>query len=115
MAPDPCLALAAMHHRVPAMLSLDLQRSLGREIVQKCAAFDFRLNDVAVHSVVEIGVTAKQLRAGVHRRVPLTYLEYKPVVHYGKCHWYQQPPPGNSTSNLLPGESAREYHARPVP
>jgi hypothetical protein len=56
-----------MHHRVPAVLGLDLQHRTGGKVFEKCAAFDLRLHDVAVHTIVEIGVTAKELGAGVHQ------------------------------------------------
>ena len=79
MTPNPGLAPTAVHHRVPAVLGLDLQHGPGREVLEKRAAFDLRLDDVAIHFIVEIGMTTKELRAGVHR-VPLYALldEYKP-------------------------------------
>ena len=67
MAPNPGLALTTMHDRVPAVLSLDLQHGLGGKIVEKCSAFNLRLHDVAIHLIVEIGMAAKQLRAGIQR------------------------------------------------
>ena len=66
MAPNPGLPLPAMHYGVAAMLSLYLQGGPRRKIVEKCSAFNLRRDDVAIHLVVEIGVTAKQRRTGVH-------------------------------------------------
>jgi hypothetical protein len=70
MTPYPGLAATAMHHRVPAVLGLDLKHGPGRKVLEKRAAFDLRLDDVAIHFIVEIRMTTKELRAGVHR-VPL--------------------------------------------
>jgi hypothetical protein len=70
MTPYPGLAATSVHHRVPAVLGLDLKHGPGREVFEKRAAFDLRLDDVAIHFIVEIGMTTKELRAGIHR-VPL--------------------------------------------
>jgi len=56
-----------MHHRVAAVLGLYVQCGPGGKIVKEGPAFNLRRNDVAIHFVVEIGMTAKQLRTGVHR------------------------------------------------
>jgi len=50
------LALATSHDRVPTVLGLDLQNTFRREIAQKDAAIDFRLNDVVVHFIAQIGM-----------------------------------------------------------
>ena len=68
MAPNPGFALSAMHHRVPAVLGLNLQHGFSREIVEKGSAFDFRFDDVVVDGIVEIGMAAKELWAGMHQR-----------------------------------------------
>src|ERR1700730_13922128 len=67
MAPNPGLAPATMHDCVPAVLGLDLQHGPGRKVVEKCSAFNLRLHDVAIHLIVEIGMTAKQLGTGIQR------------------------------------------------
>ena len=65
--PNPGLALTAMHDCVPAMLGLYLQSGPGRKVVEKGSAFNLRFDDVVVHGVVEIGMAAKELRAGMHQ------------------------------------------------
>ena len=50
------LALTASHDRVPTVLGLDLQNTLGREIAQKDATVDFRLNDVVVHLIAQVSM-----------------------------------------------------------
>jgi len=67
MPPNPGLALPAMHHGIAAMLRLYLQGGPCWQVVEKSSPFNLRGHDVAIHLVVEIGVTAKQRRAGVHR------------------------------------------------
>jgi hypothetical protein len=59
-----------MHHGVAAVLSLYVQRGPGRKIVEEGSAFDLRRDNVAIYFVVEIGVTAKQLRTGVQPGPP---------------------------------------------
>jgi hypothetical protein len=67
MTPDPSLALTAMHDGVPSMLGLYLESGPGRKIVEKGSAFNLRFDDVVIHGVVEIGMAAKELRAGMHQ------------------------------------------------
>jgi len=67
MSPNPGFALSAMHHGVAAVLGLYLQRGPGGKIVEKGSTFDFGSDNVAIHFVVEIGMTAKQLRTSVHQ------------------------------------------------
>lgn len=55
-----------MHHGVATVLSLDLERGPRGEIVEKGSAFNLRRDDVVIHVIVEIGMTAKQLRTGMH-------------------------------------------------
>jgi hypothetical protein len=73
MTPYPRLAATAVHDGVPAVLGLDLEHGTSREVFEKCSAFDLRLDDVAIHFIVEIRMTTKELRAGVHR-VPLCFV-----------------------------------------
>ena len=72
MTPNPGFATTAVHDCIPAVLGLDLKHGPGREVFKKRAAFDLRLDDVPIHFIVEIRMTTKELRAGVHRvpRVP---------------------------------------------
>jgi hypothetical protein len=70
MARYPGFALATMHHRVPAMLGLDLQRSRSWKIVEKSSAFDLRLHDVVIHFIIEIRMTAEKMRATMHPASP---------------------------------------------
>src|SRR5450755_2615165 len=46
-------------HRVAMVLGLNLEHSRGRQIVEKHAPFNFRLHEVVVHFIGEVGMRAE--------------------------------------------------------
>ena len=55
---------------IEMMLGLNLENGLGRKIFQENAAFDFRLNDVAVDLIAEVEVRHERRQVG-HGKVML--------------------------------------------
>ena len=56
MAGDESLAAAENHGGVAMVHGLDFEDGGGREVVEEDSAFDFRLDDAAVHFVGKVGV-----------------------------------------------------------
>ena len=63
MAGDKSFAAAQKHSRVAVVHGLDFEDRRGRKIVEKNAAFDFRLDDAAVDFIRQIGVRVKHTLA----------------------------------------------------
>jgi hypothetical protein len=109
-----------MHHSVAAVLRLYAQGGPRGKVVEEGSAFDLRSDDVAIHGVIEIGMTAKQLRTGVHPS-PLRSgshyqrLEYKPAVHSADGPRYQPTLDQSRRFKTLACQKRAKYHARPVP
>ncbi len=59
MSRDQRMVIVQEHNLVTVMLGLNLQHSSGWQIVEEHAPFDFRVHDVSIHFIAEIGVTAE--------------------------------------------------------
>ena len=55
---------------IKMMLGLDLENGFRRKVFEENAAFDFRLNDVAVDLIAEVEVGRERRQVG-HRKVML--------------------------------------------
>ena len=60
---------ATMHHRIPAML-VWICTSLAPEDRRESSAFNLRLDDIVIHFIIEIRMTAEKMRGGVHPSAP---------------------------------------------
>src|SRR4026208_2194377 len=77
MAGNQRVALPAMHYRVRAVLGVDSQRALMRQVPQIHPAFDLRLHNVVIDMVAEIGVGEGPMLPGIQDLLHLSN-EYKP-------------------------------------
>jgi len=59
MSRDKRVVIAQKHNLVTVILGLNLQYSRRWQIVEEYAPFDFRLHDVPIHFIGEIGMTAE--------------------------------------------------------
>src|SRR5262245_23258249 len=59
------LALAAIHQRVAAVLSLNLERGRVRKLSKVNTPLDFRLHDPPVYLIAQIGMGQEVMRAGI--------------------------------------------------
>src|SRR5580700_3414522 len=61
MAGEQSLATAENHGGVTMVHSLDFEDGRGWEVVEENSAFDFRLDDAAVHFVGKVGVGTEHI------------------------------------------------------
>jgi len=61
-------AFALQNCGIAMMLRLDLQDGIGRQVFEKHAAFNFRLDDAVVHLITEVGVGREDRRL-VHEEI----------------------------------------------
>jgi len=59
MSRDKRVVITQKHNLITVMLGLNLQYSRGRQIVEEYAPFNFRLHDVPIHFIGEVGMTAE--------------------------------------------------------
>jgi hypothetical protein len=59
MSRDNCVIVPQKHNPVTVILGLNLQYSRWWQIVEEYAPFNFRLHNVPVHFIAEVGMTTE--------------------------------------------------------